>query len=105
MRCQIKDHCTRWELMVLTVMYSHRVRIGWHADGRELRLIVSFSGLKDVTSGVPQGSVLGSQLFTVYMNSLEEGAECSVPRFADDINIGRNKYCDEYIKKSARGYG
>ena len=43
-----------------------------------------FSNLKDVLSGIPQGSVLGPLLFVLYINDLPNCIQSFAKLFADD---------------------
>ena len=58
---------------------------------RSQRVIVegSTSDLKPVTSGVPQGSVLGPLLFLVYINDLNKDISSDIRLFADDTVLYR----------------
>ncbi len=47
------------------------------------------SAAKDVTSGIPQGSVLGPLLFVIYINDLPEILKCEPYLFADDTKVFR----------------
>ena len=76
-------------------LYAYGIRGKVHAwvkeflSGREQRVIVngSQSTWINITSGIPQSSVLGPVLFLVFINDLPEVIKVLIKLFADEVKL------------------
>ena len=72
---------------------------------REQRVVVNGSSSEwvNVLSGVPQGSILGPLLFTIYINDLEDNLNNSLLKLADDTKLwGRVNTMEEKLPMQKR---
>ena len=82
--CGIKGNILDW----VAAMLSHR--------SQRVRVNNSFSSWQEVTSGIPQGSVIGPLLFVIFINDLPEVIKSSeLFLFADDMKLFHAIYTEE----------
>ena len=92
---------------LLTKLYNIGIKgnlMNWIKDflkGKEQRVEVNneFSDWASVVSGIPQGSVLGPSLFTIFINDIPNDITSNVKIFADDTKFYNSAHLNHLIQE------
>lgn len=95
-----KKHLINWKLRANGILGKLLNCIkNWLLDWRQLAINDECFECTKVLSGVPQGSVLGPILFTIYVNNINGNLLSNISKLADDTKLGNRVNCEKFYIK------
>ena len=110
--CKAFDFISHNYLIIKLIAYGINYKIvQWIEEwitGRQQRVVINGNKSKwvNVTSGTPQGTVLSTILFLIFIDDIDNNLLCHISKFADDSKISKKISCisDAYALQKSLDY-